>query len=292
MIKIPFSLLPPALLYRFSRFYLGVAQRLEKKYTTLDVYLTQAEVKISSLDYLAMCLVSLTVFAAFIFVVSLFSLAFGAPWFLPFFITFIFTFFIFFQQLAYPRLVALRRIKEVEKNLLPALQDMLVQLNSGIPLFNILASISKGSYGAVSAEFKNAIQEINAGRNQIDALEDIAVKNPSVLFRRAIWQLVNGMKEGADIAGLIKEVMRAVGDEQLTQIQRYGGQLSPLALFYMLIAIIAPSLGVTFIIVLASFVALSPVVTKILFYGLLVFTMLFQVMFLGMIKTRRPSLLE
>jgi pilus assembly protein TadC len=224
--------------------------------------------------------------------VSLFSLAFGAGVFLPFIITFFCAAFVFFQQMAYPRLVAVRRIKEIERNLLPALQDMLVQLNSGIPLFNILASIARGSYGAISIEFKNAIQEINAGRSQIDALEDIAVRNPSVLFRRTIWQVVNGMKEGADIASLIKEVMRAVSDEQVTQIQKYGGQLSPLALFYMLIAIIAPSLGVTFIIVLSSFVAIAPTVTKILFYGLLVFTMLFQVMFLGMIKTRRPSLLD
>jgi len=290
--KIPFSILPMSAIYRLSPFYRGLAQKLEKSFPSLEVYLNQAETRIRALDYIAMCLVSLTFFTIFIFFVSLFSLAFGAGVFLPFIITFFCAAFVFFQQMAYPRLVAVRRIKEIERNLLPALQDMLVQLNSGIPLFNILASIARGSYGAISIEFKNAIQEINAGRSQIDALEDIAVRNPSVLFRRTIWQVVNGMKEGADIASLIKEVMRAVSDEQVTQIQKYGGQLSPLALFYMLIAIIAPSLGVTFIIVLSSFVAIAPTVTKILFYWLLVFTMLFQVMFLGMIKTRRPSLLD
>lgn len=292
MFKIPFSILPMSAIYRLSPLYRGLAQKLEKSFPSLEVYLNQAETRIRALDYIAMCLVSLTFFTIFIFFVSLFSLAFGAGVFLPFIITFFCAAFVFFQQMAYPRLVAVRRIKEIERNLLPALQDMLVQLNSGIPLFNILASIARGSYGAISIEFKNAIQEINAGRSQIDALEDIAVRNPSVLFRRTIWQVVNGMKEGADIASLIKEVMRAVSDEQVTQIQKYGGQLSPLALFYMLIAIIAPSLGVTFIIVLSSFVAIAPTVTKILFYGLLVFTMLFQVMFLGMIKTRRPSLLD
>ncbi len=292
MIKIPFSLLPAKVLYRFARHYLGLAQKIERSYPSIEIYLNQAEAKIKSIDYISMCLVSLTFFAAVIFLLSLISLMFGASFYLPPLLTVVFTSFVFMQQMAFPKLTAVRRIKEIDKNLLPALQDMLVQLNSGIPLFNILANIARGSYGAISVEFKNAIQEINAGKNQIDALEDIAVKNPSVLFRRTIWQLVNGMKEGADIASLIKEVMRAVGDEQLTQIQRYGGQLSPLALFYMLIAIIAPSLGVTFIIVLSSFVSLSPVITKTLFYGLLGFTLLFQVMFLGMIKTRRPALLE
>lgn len=293
MIKIPFSLLPPTVLYRFSHHYFGLAQSVERRFPNLELYMVQAEARLKPLEYIAMCLVSLTVFAVATFVVAtLFVLSLGGPWFLPLALTAFFSFFVFLQQMAYPKLTALRRIKEVDKNLLPVLQDMLVQLNSGIPLFNILANIAQGSYGEISSEFKGAIQEINAGRNQIDALEDIAVRNPSVLFRRTIWQIVNGMKEGADIASLIREVMRAVSDEQLTQVQRYGGQLSPLALFYMLVAIIAPSLGVTFIIVLASFVALSPIVTKVLFYGLLVFTFMFQIMFLGMIKTRRPSLLE
>ncbi len=265
---------------------------MTKSYPNIDVYLNQAEAKMTSLEYVSLCLVSLTIFGVIMFFLALFTLMFGASLYIPFLIALTFTFFVFLQQMAYPKLAAMRRVKEIDKNLLPALQDMLVQLNSGIPLFNILVNVARGSYGAISIEFKNTIQEINAGRNQIDALEDIAVRNPSVLFRRTLWQLVNGMKEGADIASLIKEVMRAVGDEQLTQIQRYGGQLSPLALFYMLIAIIAPSLGVTFIIVLSSFVALSPVVTKTLFFGLLGFTILFQILFLGMIKTRRPALLE
>jgi pilus assembly protein TadC len=292
MVKIPFSMLPQKVVYKLSRMFLGMAQRMQKSFMGMEMYLNQAELHIGAIDYMAMCLVSLSMFTVVIFLISLISLMFDAPLFAPFVITLLFSGFVFLQQVAYPKLAASRRIKEVERNLLPALQDMLVQLNSGIPLFNILVNIANGDYGAISVELTNAVQEINAGKNQIDALEDIAVKNPSVLFRRAIWQIVNGMKEGADISTLIKEVMRAINDEQITQIQQYGGQLSPLALFYMLIAIIAPSLGVTFIIILASFVALSPVVTKVVFYGLMLLSLLFQFMFLGMIKTRRPSLLE
>lgn len=292
MLKIPFSILPQKVLYKFSRFFFGTAQKIERNYPSLEMYMNQAEITARPIEYIAMCLTSLLIFAGTIFSASLLIITFGAPWWSPVVITLIFSLFVFTQQMAFPKLLAMRRIKEVERNVLPALQDMLVQLNSGIPLFNILANIAHGDYGAVSIEFGHAIQEINAGRNQIDALEDIAVKNPSILFRRAIWQIVSGMKEGADIASLIREVMRAVNDEQMTQIQRYGGQLSPLALFYMLIAIIAPSLGVTFIIILSSFVALSPVATKLVFYGLLTMTFMFQIMFLGMIKTRRPSLME
>jgi len=118
------------------------------------------------------------------------------------------------------------------------------------------------------------------------------VRNPSLLFRRSLWQIVNGMKTGADIGRLIEDVMNGISDEQLTQIQKYGGQLSPLALFYMLIAVIAPSLGTTFIIVLSSFIALEAQFVKIIFYGILVMTLFLQFMFMGMIKARRPSLMN
>jgi hypothetical protein len=118
------------------------------------------------------------------------------------------------------------------------------------------------------------------------------MRNPSILFRRSVWQIVNGMKSGADISGLIKDAINTISDEQLTQIQKYGGQLSPLALFYMLIAVIAPSLGTTFVIVISSFISLGEGTVKAVFYGILIFTIFMQIMFMGIIKSRRPSLVS
>jgi len=191
----------------------------------------------------------------------------------------------------YPRLVTKRRIKFLEINLLPALQSMLIQLNSGVPLFDILVSISKGDYGEMSSEFSTVVREINAGKPQIDALEEIAVENPSLFFRRSIWQLVNGMKAGSDMSSVIKEIINSLSEEQILQIQKYGGQLNPLAMFYMLVAVIAPTLGMTFLIIISSFISLGETVTKIVFWSLLGFVCFFQIMFLGVIKGRRPNLL-
>ena len=159
-----------------------------------------------------------------------------------------------------------KRIRAIEKNLMPALQNILIQLNSGVPAFNILVNISSGKYGDLSKEFGKAVREINAGKSQVDALEEMATNNPSMLFRRAIWQLVNGMKAGGDISAVMAEIINALNEQQMIQIQNYGAQLSPLAMFYMLMAVIVPSLSVTFIIVIASFIAMSPFVVKLLFW--------------------------
>ena len=292
MIKIPFSILPQKKLYSIARPFRGIAQRFEKRFPFLEVHLKQAESRLDGVDYVSMCMASSVIMLFFFFFVSLPALKFGVSPFLPFFITIIFTAFVFFQQLGYPKLVASRRIRLIEQNLLPALQDMYVELNAGIPLFNILVNVSNANYGEFSLEIGKAVKEINSGRDQAEALEELAVRNPSVLFRRSLWQIVNGMKTGADIGNLIKDVMEGISDEQLTQIQKYGGQLSPLALFYMLIAVIAPSLGTTFIIVLSSFISLNENLVKLLFYGILVVTFFMQIMFMGIIKARRPSLMN
>jgi pilus assembly protein TadC len=176
-------------------------------------------------------------------------------------------------------------------NLLPVLQSIYVQINSGVVLFEILVNISKSGYGEISKEFAKAVREINGGKPQLDALEDMAKRNPSLFFRRAIWQIINGMKAGADISRVIEETISTISEEQVIQIQNYGSRLAPLAMFYMFIAVIIPALSLTFIILFLSFVGISEEMSKIIFYVLYVLILFSQVMFIGLINSRRPSLL-
>jgi len=100
------------------------------------------------------------------------------------------------------------------------------------------------------------------------------------------------METGSDTGVVIKEIIGALSEEQLIQVQRYGGQLNPLAMFYMLVTVIMPSLGMTFLILLSSFISPSLFITKLVFWSLYGIVFFFQVMFMGLIKTKRPTLLE
>jgi len=133
---------------------------------------------------------------------------------------------------------------------------------------------------------------MNAGQPQISVLEEIAKNNPSLHFRRVIWQIINGMKTGSNMADVIKISIGNLSEEQLIQIQRYGSQLNPLAMFYMIVAVIIPALGTTLIMVMSSFMGLSVNATKLIFWGLLAVVFFFQLMFIGMLKSRRPNLLD
>jgi len=295
MIKLPYTFLPPPAILKGSKLFIKPANKLLPMFPFLGLNLREAGMKERSEIYLSMCMFATFVFFIFVsavFTFMIFAFRMGNALLVGSVISFVFSMFVFAQQLLYPKMLARKKIKSLEQNLMPALQTIIVQLNSGVPLFNILSNLALGNYGELSKEFEKAVRDINSGKNQADALEELATNNPSVLFRRAVWQIANGMKAGADMSIVMEEIMDALGEHQMIQIQNYGAQLSPLAMFYMLGAVIVPSLSVTFIIILSSFISLSSSATKMAFWTLLVIVVFVQIMFLGVIKSRRPNLLS
>lgn len=293
--KIPYSFLPTKALSILSHPFMGAAYVIRLFFPFLKLHLHQSNIDYTPQKYLAMCLASLFSFFILVcFALTSLLLIFNIKkaFMMGITVAIILAAFAFLQQIFYPKMLANKKIRGIEQNLLPALQNILVQLNSGVPLFTILVNISTEDYGEVSDEFRMAVKEINAGRPQIEALEDMAAKNPSLYFRRAVWQIINGMKAGSNIGSVIEGVIDGLGEEQLLQIRNYGSQLNPLAMFYMLLAVIIPALSVTFVTMISSFLALTETATKMVLWGIYGFILFFQVMFLGIIKSRRPNLLS
>ncbi len=290
--RIPFTFSDIETLKVKSRYFLPKIKY--RRGTHLEENLINSSVDLSREEYLSICLryviLSFVIFSIILTTVFAF-LRIRFFYILGFVAGAAFAFFVFFSQTAYPYIYVSRRQRNIEKNLIPALSDMIVQLNSGIPLFGILVNVSLSDYGELSKEFKKAVKRINAGEPEAAVLDDIGRKNPSTFFRRTLWQLSSGMKSGADMSIVIQESINALNEEQLIQIQNYGNKLNPLVVFYMLVAIIVPALSITFLTIISSLINLNKNTTILMFIGLFVFVILIQIMFLGIIKSRRPSLL-
>jgi len=296
--KIPFAVLPTPFLERSYRNFLIVGHILETTlFPTFNLKLKQARMDISAKKYLSMCFLNDSFVAILVgLLMGLISTKAKNPVMHPVLIGIITAFFLMvfmlFQQRAAPEMFIKKRVGDLEENVLPALQNILIQLRSGIPLFDILVNIASTDYGEVSKEFMEVVKKINGGIPQVEALERMALENPSSVFRSAIWQMVNGMKTGTNLSDILREIMNALAEEQILQVEEYGAVLSPLTMFYMIMAVILPAIGVNFLIVIAAFMNLNLFTTKIIFwsvYGLILFT---QLMFINIIKSKRPSLLK
>jgi len=275
-----------------SKVFERIGSVIAKSKPSLKLDLFQAEIDLTPKVYAS--IVALTtifyfsVMTPIIFLVGL--LVGGVPdFFLPLAVGGIFSIFVFSYLMRYPKFVALRRIKKLERDLLDSLQHILIEIKSGVPLFNAMLGVTDG-YGEVSDEFKIVVKEINAGIAEIKALERASLRNPSLHFRRSIWQITNAMKAGSNVASALEAIVDTLTQEQVIAIRRYGQELSPFTLMYMLVAVIMPTLGITFLIILSSFAGLK--IPDFLFPLILLVLTVFQYFYMGIIKTKRPALVS
>jgi flagellar protein FlaJ len=290
--RIPVLPLPLDKSMKYASNLLNIGDALSNMFPSLDFELEQ-----SDYDYEPREWVALGIFAGLFY----FSMMFGAMSIitlaakiaivkalgLSFAVSFAIAMMSFFYVVLYPKLQVNKKIKELEGNLPYSLQHLLIEIRSGVPLFNALDSIAKSNYGVLSIEMQKAVNEINTGKSEIAALEKLARLNPSLYFRRVMWQIVNALKSGADIGATVEQIVISLSADQIISIKKYGATLNPLALMYMIFAVIFPTLGITFILVISSFLGLG-ISLDLVLLGILAFLFLFQFMMIGLIKTRRP----
>ncbi len=295
MKAIPLCPIPIKKAERASRGLLWFGERAEKAFPRLELNLKQAELGLSPKAYLAICAFSALFFTTIVFAVLLVA---GSMFAIPLIksaamgLSFgcLLGVMTFAYQTTWPKLAAARRVGQIDKYLIFALKDILIHIRSGVPIFDSLATAAHSGYGLLSKEFEHAIRRINAGIPTEDALEQLALENPSHHFRRSIWQLANGMKAGSDVGSVLATVIDNLAAEQKIQIRRYGARLNPLALMYMMVAVVMPALGITIAFILSSFPSIA--ISAWMFWFLLGIVALMQFMLLGMIKTRRPNLIS
>jgi archaeal flagellar protein FlaJ len=298
MIRIPYCFLPEPILNKLYSLFLPIGDILDNNiFPNFSLSLKQARVDINSKRYLTFSVISNLFVSVLVFVMAFMGASRMEsrdinPLLIGIFFSILVFFFIFMQQVSYPKIITKKRVDNIERNILPALQNILVQLRSGIPLFDVAVNIASSDYGGVSDEFMKLVKQINGGMHQVEAFEKMALDNPSPLFRSWIWQMVNGMKTGSELSDVLKDTMDNLAEEELLQIEQYGAVLSPLTMFYMIGAVILPALGVNFLIVISAFMDLGVKTTQLVFWGVYGFILFFQFMFLTIINSRRPSLLE
>jgi pilus assembly protein TadC len=179
-----------------------------------------------------------------------------------------------------------KKAKAIDKDVLFAGRFLLIKLNSGKPLINSLIEASQ-SYGVASHYFKEIVRNIELGTPLEEALESAMYNCPSKKMKRIIFQINNALRVGIDVTQNLEAIIQEITQEQLVEIQRYGKKLNSLTMFYMLLAVVVPSLGITIFAVIASLVSIP--LPPQLFISFLFFLTLTELMFISIFKSIRPS---
>jgi len=196
-------------------------------------------------------------------------------------------FVLFFYMIRLPDVKIARKEKEINREIVFAGRFIIIELESGIPLYNAMLNVTK-NFEVIGKYFKEITDKVDLGTSMEEALNEAAEFIPSNDFRKILWQIINSIRTGSNVAKSLYSVMDQITKDQMTEVNKYGKKLNPLAMFYMMVAVILPSLGMTMMIILSSFIKFQFSVTVLMtIAGLLAFL---QFMFVSMVKFSRPAI--
>ncbi len=177
--------------------------------------------------------------------------------------------------------------KRVNQEIIFAGRFLIIELESGVPIYKAFINLSK-NYEIVGPFFNEVVEKVNLGTSIEEALNESLLTTPSPELRKIMWQVLNSMKTGADIADSLNTVIDQIVRHQQIAVKEYGRKLNPLAMFYMMIAVIVPSLGTTILVIMATFIGFAmPLPFLIIIAALMGFI---QFMFFAIIKSSRPPM--
>jgi len=195
-------------------------------------------------------------------------------------------FLMFNYMLKVPDVKISKKESGISREIVFATRFLMIEINSGVPIYNAFVNVSN-VYPVIGSYFRSIIDQINMGTGMEDAINETLELVPSSNLRKILWQILNSIKTGADVSNALNSVLEQIINDQKIEVEEYGRKLNPLAMFYMLMAVILPSLGSTMMIIFSSFIGLEMDLAFLLtIAGLLGFM---QFMFYGMIKSSRPA---
>ena len=287
--------IPTPLVRQLGARFRGLGIRITTIFPGLQYDLSNAQIELEAHNYAVGGVFSALLFATFISVfMALISIIrqFALPLMLglPFLSFMVVAMGLFFLHMYYPRILSKSVASKIDRGLVFASRDMLIQVSSGIPLYRTLANVAEGDYGQVSTEFKKAVGEARSGTSLTTALENMAVRNQSIYLKKMSWQLVTAMRSGANLTKSLKGIIKLLVDYQLRQIKAYNAELNFIVLIYLLAAAVLPTVGTTVLVIFSVFGVLG--ITPEIYMGLVGVGVMVQLMIIGFVYVRRPKMYE
>jgi len=271
----------------------GLGQRIVAFYPNLKYDLINAQINTNAESYAVGSFASAAIWGLFaaifmLVVVKVRNLAPPLGYLLPFIGLYVAGLVFMLLHLYYPRILAKNVSDKIDRGLIFAVRDMLIQTSSGIPLFAVISNIAEGDYGLISGEFKKVAGAVRSGTGLTEALEDMAVRNQSKYLKKTCWQLITAMRSGSNLTAALKGIIKLLVDYQMSLNKAYNGELNFVVLIYLMVAAVLPTVGTTVLVIFSVFGVLG--VTPELYASIVFAGFVIQLMVIGYVYMKRPNM--
>ena len=270
-----------------SKLFIPIGVRLKRFYPSLEKFIIQSGMKTSPEEIISKAISYSIIYGIVTFICFLFiTKKVGISSIIGFTISVMF----YFYELNIPRLKAERKRRDLEKKLMFAVDQMVIKLKSGVPLFDTMKSIAKADYGILSDEFAKVVKKIESGEDEGDALREMATTSPSPYLRKIAWEMTSSIKSGGNIADVLEGISSNLSKEDEIKMKAYNGVLNVYLLVYMITSIVIPALFIIASLVISMISSYS--IPGYFFFLVPLFIGTIEFMIIGLIKARRPPVWE
>jgi len=191
-------------------------------------------------------------------------------------------------HLSYPKTIAKEMAGKIDRELIFAMRDMLIQMSSGVPLFNAVENVGAANYGQVSREFRSVANRVKAGSSLLSEMEDMAVRTQSEYLKKTSWQLATAIRAGANVNETLKGIVKTLVDYQFAISKSFNAELNFIILIFLMIAAVLPTIGTTVLVIFSVFGMLG--ITAEVFGGIVAISFIGQIAVIVYVKSKRPNL--
>ncbi len=179
--------------------------------------------------------------------------------------------------------------REIENDLLFILEYLLVSLESGLPIGNAIENLSKINRPGAHF-FKRIYTEFKTGKSFKESLAEGVDFAPSKSVKQLIKKIKDSTEVGVDLEGVLVNFIKESSDQKLLAIKSFSKKLNPIIMMYLLLGIVLPSLGVTFFILAASLLEMTPSMLRIVLVFIFLGMFAFQYFAYSIFKFNRSIL--
>jgi len=168
-----------------------------------------------------------------------------------------------------------KQARELDSDLLFVSEYFLVSLESGMPLGNAIQGISKLKRPGARF-FKKIYTEFKTGKDLEQALMEGSKNCPSDSMKILLKRLKDSLSIGVDLKVVLENFIEESAEKKILEIRGFSKKLNPLVMMYLLLGVVLPSLGVTFLMLGAAAMDITPSLLRLILIVIFLIMLVFQ----------------
>lgn len=179
--------------------------------------------------------------------------------------------------------------RELDSDILFVSEYLMVSLESGLPLGNAIQRLSR--LNRPGGKFFNRVYtEFKTGKDLETALDEASTYSASDNLRILLKRLKDSLTIGVDLKSVLENYIEESSERKIIEIRGYTKKLNPIIMMYLLLGIVVPSLGITFFILAATLLEMTPQLLKLVLVIIFLLMFVFQYITYTMFKFSKSTL--